>query len=215
MYLQNKYSNWYFNIIKQARTRLLSGYAEKHHIIPKSLGGNNTKDNLVALTAREHFVCHLLLTRMTTGEARKKMVFAVFYLTGKGKSNRDNRVKNSRLYSKLKQDLCEIVSLQHKGRKRPGRSVEYKLKQTKAKLGQKNSNFKGFYITPWDKFESSRQAAKNCPSKITANYIIRLCRQNNNTPISYLSLCRSKGYLNSSLLGFTPKQLGFDFCVNT
>ena len=135
MYLQNKYSNWYFNIIKQARTRLLSGYAEKHHIIPKSLGGNNTKDNLVALTAREHFVCHLLLTRMTTGEARKKMVFAVFYLTGKGKSNRDNRVKNSRLYYKLKQDLCEIVSLQHKGRKRPGRSVEYKLKQTKAKLG--------------------------------------------------------------------------------
>ena len=80
MYLQNKYSNWYFNIIKQAQTRTISGYTEKHHIIPKSLGGNNTKDNLVALTAREHFVCHLLLTRMTTGEARKKWYLRYFTL---------------------------------------------------------------------------------------------------------------------------------------
>ena len=39
-------------------------YYESHHIIPKCLGGNDKKDNLVLLTAREHFICHLLLVKM-------------------------------------------------------------------------------------------------------------------------------------------------------
>jgi 5-methylcytosine-specific restriction endonuclease McrA len=58
MYLQNKYTRWYYNIIQRAQQRNISGYTEKHHIIPRSFGGSNQKENLVALTAREHFVCH-------------------------------------------------------------------------------------------------------------------------------------------------------------
>lgn len=34
-------------------------YYEKHHIIPKSLGGTNKKDNLVKLTPKEHFLAHM------------------------------------------------------------------------------------------------------------------------------------------------------------
>ena len=63
-FLQNKYTKWYFNIISKAQNRDTLGYVEKHHIIPKSLGGNNEQTNLVKLTAREHFVCHWLLTKM-------------------------------------------------------------------------------------------------------------------------------------------------------
>ena len=37
-------------------------YYENHHILPTCLGGGNEKDNLVLLTAREHYVCHKLLT---------------------------------------------------------------------------------------------------------------------------------------------------------
>ena len=40
------------------------GYVEKHHIVPKSLGGSNDASNLVKLTAREHFIAHLLLSKM-------------------------------------------------------------------------------------------------------------------------------------------------------
>ena len=76
MYLQNKYTNWYFSIISNAQSRTISGYTEKHHIIPKSLGGSDKKDNLVRLTAREHFICHWLLTKMTIGENQKKMAYA-------------------------------------------------------------------------------------------------------------------------------------------
>ena len=52
MFLKNKYSTCYFNIVNRAKSRLLeeNTYIENHHIIPKSLGGNNSKDNLVKLT---------------------------------------------------------------------------------------------------------------------------------------------------------------------
>ena len=64
IFLENKYSKVYFSIIRSAKSTPRIGYTEKHHIIPKSLGGDNSKENLVRLSAREHFVCHLLLTRM-------------------------------------------------------------------------------------------------------------------------------------------------------
>lgn len=77
MYLQNKYTRWYYNIISAAQSRRIDGYTEKHHIIPKSLGGTNKKENLVSLTAREHFICHWLLTKMIEDpQSRVKMLYA-------------------------------------------------------------------------------------------------------------------------------------------
>ena len=64
MYLTNKYSKWYHKIIENAKLRNLSEGIEKHHIIPKSLGGSNLKQNIARLTPREHFVCHMMLTKM-------------------------------------------------------------------------------------------------------------------------------------------------------
>jgi 5-methylcytosine-specific restriction endonuclease McrA len=70
MYLQNKYTSVYNSIIARAKSRELPKeiYTENHHIIPKSLGGSNSKNNLVKLTAREHRLCHLLLPKMTMSE---------------------------------------------------------------------------------------------------------------------------------------------------
>lgn len=73
-----KYTTWYFNIINAASERIESDqiYYESHHIIPKSMGGNNSKSNLVRLTAREHFICHLLLVKAVEPEFKKKMNYA-------------------------------------------------------------------------------------------------------------------------------------------
>jgi len=65
--------NEYYQIIDQRIGKTREGYMEKHHIIPKSLGGNNTKSNIVWLTAKDHFRCHQLLTSMTEGENKSKM----------------------------------------------------------------------------------------------------------------------------------------------
>lgn len=77
MFLTNKYTSWYYKIIENAKTRLLTGYVERHHIIPKSLGGSDDNKNIVSLTAKEHFVCHRLLTKMTEGNHRYKMLHAL------------------------------------------------------------------------------------------------------------------------------------------
>lgn len=211
IFINNKYTRVYYSIIDRARSRNILGYTEKHHIIPRSLGGSNDSNNLVALTAKEHFICHLLLTRMTQGQDKNKMVSAVFYLTGKGKADRNNQVKSSRLYQNLKEKLSAIVSEQKKGCKQPERSIAAKKKYSESKLGKKNPNFKGYFITPWGTFESSRQASKSCPKKITAPYVVNLCIYKNDMPINLLSVCRSKEYLTKDHIGKTPAELGFSF----
>ena len=81
LFLDNKYTNWYYSIVESANTRSLQGYRENHHIIPKCLGGSNNSSNLAALTAREHFIVHKLLIKMTEGTEKSKMAFAANRMT--------------------------------------------------------------------------------------------------------------------------------------
>ena len=99
-YMKNKYKKWYDAIIKNAQNRTLDSYSELHHIIPRSLGGSDNVDNLVSLTIREHFICHILLTKFTSGEDRNKMLYAVILM--KGGNDKQPRYINSRLYESVK-----------------------------------------------------------------------------------------------------------------
>jgi hypothetical protein len=104
MFKQSKYSKYYYNIVNNAKSRVITDniYIEKHHIIPKSLGGDNTASNLVRLTAREHFICHRLLVRITSGQARNKMVHALW------------RMCNSlKIEYKVSSKTYEMVRLSH------------------------------------------------------------------------------------------------------
>lgn len=216
LFIDNKYTRIYYKIIERAKVRNIPNYTEKHHIIPKSLGGSDNKDNLVSLTGREHFVCHLLLTKMTMGKDRSKMVLAVFYLTGAGKAKRNNSIKNSRLYENLKKEHALFVSRQKKGCIQPPRTKEARKRLSASKTGKLNPNYKREYITPWGVFASSRLAAKSCPEYITSVCVINFCVKNNHKPINYLSVCRSKGWVNHTHIGKTPAQIGFGISqINT
>jgi hypothetical protein len=72
---------WYYAIIKNSLNVKISGKTERHHIIPKSMGGNNRKDNFVHITLREHFILHKLLTKMTTGKDLSRMWLALRQMT--------------------------------------------------------------------------------------------------------------------------------------
>jgi hypothetical protein len=50
-------------------------YYERHHIIPRCLGGNDANNNLVLLTAREHFICHKLLTYIYPNDRNIALAF--------------------------------------------------------------------------------------------------------------------------------------------
>ena len=113
----SKYQTWYQNITDRARSRTLDGYVERHHVIPRSLGGSNDADNLVSLTAREHFVCHWLLTKMYTGEAKSKMIYALNGMKRNGKfTQRYETLITSRVYENLKKQFSIVHSSTMSGR---------------------------------------------------------------------------------------------------
>lgn len=103
MFVDNKYTKWYFSLIYYAKSQNRQKgqcYVETHHIIPKSLNGDNSMSNKVNLTPREHFICHLLLTKMVSGADRHKMLHA--FMLMKGSNNFQNRYVNSKLYEYIK-----------------------------------------------------------------------------------------------------------------
>lgn len=81
MFKDNKYTTWYFNIIDNAklqnRKKSSDFYYESHHIVPKSMGGTEQ----VLLTAKEHFICHLLLCKMVEGTSKYKMINALIKMS--------------------------------------------------------------------------------------------------------------------------------------
>jgi hypothetical protein len=140
----SKYNTWYNNITKNAKTRSLNGYKERHHIIPRSLGGSNDKENLVDLTAREHFICHWLLIKMYSGESKAKMVYALNGMKRNGQYTKRYETKiTSRVYENLKKEFSLIHSTTMKGRPAHNKGVpateEQKEKNRKSALGKKMS----------------------------------------------------------------------------
>jgi hypothetical protein len=107
------YVNIYNKIINKAKSenRLKSKLflLEKHHILPKSIGGNNNKNNLVLLTPKEHYICHrLLLEIYKKTENESKMRYAMWcMINGLGQQKR--YATSSRIYENLRKDMREFM----------------------------------------------------------------------------------------------------------
>lgn len=110
------YQKQYNKIIQYRLNNIPQGYTEKHHIIPRSLGGTNDKNNLVRLTAREHFICHYLLTKIYKQGTKEwiKMVSAFSNMLF-SKNDKQERYYNSRLYSYGREQLAVAMSLSQSG----------------------------------------------------------------------------------------------------
>jgi NUMOD3 motif/HNH endonuclease len=175
MYLQNKYTRWYYNIVRRAQSRTLPAdvYLEKHHIIPKSIGGDDTKNNLVSLTGKEHFVCHLLLVKMTSGLHKRSMAYAAWKMTHI--DDRPRYTPCSRTYAYLKKQLSESykgiskTSCYWLGKKHSNKTIEL---QSKIKQGKNNPNFGVTQKPEWNKKKS--QAQKNIAKP---KYICSVCNK--------------------------------------
>jgi hypothetical protein len=114
----NKYIKWYNNITENAKNRILSDYTESHHIQPRSLGGSDDVTNLVNLTPREHFICHWLLVKMTTGKDHHRMLNALRMMRAENQNQQRYKTKiTARVYESIKKEYAELQSkkLQGKG----------------------------------------------------------------------------------------------------
>jgi hypothetical protein len=115
--IMNKYKKWYKNITESAKGRITTEYTEVHHILPRSLGGSDEVINLTKLTAREHFICHWLLTKIyATGEEHWKMINAFRMMRAENpKQQRYNTKITSRVYANLKEEYSFLQSEKVKG----------------------------------------------------------------------------------------------------
>lgn len=135
MFNDSKYTTWYYQIIENSRKRHHVGYTEKHHIIPRCLGGDNSAENIVILTAREHFVCHRLLIKMVNKNHKHKMVYAAW------QQSRSAKFNGARITSRTFSILKEELSKSYTGRKRPPFSEQWRENMSKRASGDKNNMF--------------------------------------------------------------------------
>jgi hypothetical protein len=100
------HQKFYESIIQSAkfenRIKHAGIYFENHHIIPKCLGGSDEEENKVLLTAREHFVCHKLLTYIYKGN---RSISCAFHFMTYGKTNKCYKTSRDYAYAR------EIINL--------------------------------------------------------------------------------------------------------
>jgi hypothetical protein len=99
------YKKIYDKIVERAKNREIVGYFEKHHIIPKCVGGRDIKSNIVNLTAREHFICHWLLHNMFPNNIKLSKAFTMMCIV---KGNKQERyTPSSRIIEYAKLELSK------------------------------------------------------------------------------------------------------------
>lgn len=144
------YLKHYNALIEKAKNRIIEEYTEKHHIIPKCLGGSDDEINLVDLTPEEHYLAHQLLVKIYP--EHKQLAYAANMMC----SNRPN----NKLYGWLRRRISENMKDNNPNKNGDGnrkRKGKYKISETgrqnmsnafkgKLNLGDKN----GMYGTkPW------------------------------------------------------------------
>ena len=152
-------------LIKKSRKDKDYQYCEKHHIIPRCFGGDDSKDNLVNLTAREHYIAHVLISRICMKlygkdsiEFEKAICTVLLFKGGKNNITLCERYKvirfNSRIFQKVREEFTAIASKRAKkyvgsnngmyGKTHTKESRD-KIRQTRKKnecgVGSKNSMY--------------------------------------------------------------------------
>lgn len=128
---QHHYSR-YQRFMDALKGQSVDGYCEVHHIVPRSLGGSNDKDNLISLTPRQHYIAHWMLWKACGGVAGRSF----FMMSNLGKYGK----VNSTTYAQARENYSEQVKKQMAERpNRPAFTPEHREKLRQAKLGTKLS----------------------------------------------------------------------------
>lgn len=107
----------YNRFIEMCKNRKLQEdiYTEKHHILPRSLGGSNSIDNIIRLTGREHFVAHMILWKLYGGT----MTYSFWRMCNSDSQNGFSNWLTSRQYESLRKDRAKEQSDRMSNGKQP------------------------------------------------------------------------------------------------
>lgn len=102
------YKKHYDKLIERSKARILEGYVEKHHILPKCLGGTDDRENLAILTPEEHFLAHQLLIKIYPGN--RDLIYATQLMT----THHTNARVNNKLFGWIRKQCALSMSIQAK-----------------------------------------------------------------------------------------------------
>ena len=119
-------------------------YYERHHIEPTCLGGPDTEDNTVFLTAREHFLAHYLLTKVYPNNNKIIFAFMIFSMQ-KNPTHLGLRYMNSNLFSSIREQSKLALS---ETLKSYNSNISIRKQKSISMSGINNSMFGK---TPWNK----------------------------------------------------------------
>ena len=180
------YKRIYDEIIANRKANPISGYVEKHHILPRSLGGDDAPDNIVTLTAREHYICHLLLTKIYKHHQQSyhKMIRAWMMMANANSNTQQRDYKiNSRLYESLRTEFSQVIS--------------------DNQTGSKNSQ----YGSKWYHNVELRETRKFKPDDVPVGWVVgRVVNW------EFLNQCCVKCGINLNLT--SPKQMDTKYCAH-
>ena len=167
---------------------------EKHHIVPRSMGGSNSKENIVSLTPKEHYIAHALLFyihknssmahawfMMCSDPSRKykrytsrlydiSKKYYKYYRSEKQKGS-NNTNYGRRWTQEQKQSLSNKKKGTMTGDANPSKRQEVKDKIVRSKLGENNPRSKEWLLQ--NKLTNEKIILKGG--------IVSFCRHNNTT----------------------------------
>ena len=123
-------------------------YYEKHHVLPKCMGGGNEKENLVMLTAREHFLSHWLLTRINP--KNKGLAWAFWCMCNVRHKNQVRHIPTSRVYSEAKELLRSLPI-----------NEETRRKMSEASKGRIPNEAARIKMSSWVRREETKQRIRD------------------------------------------------------
>lgn len=128
------YIRIYNKITDNGKNRILAGYVEIHHIIPKCMGGTNDKWNLVKLTPKEHFICHLLLCEIYP--KNQKLRFALWNMCNVSRDYQERYKVSAKSYEIIRKEYSESISGKNNPRYGVKLTDEIKQKISDSRIGK-------------------------------------------------------------------------------
>lgn len=128
----------FINNILETRGRFACGdeYHERHHILPRCMGGSNDKDNLIDLFAREHFEAHRMLANENPENV--SVVYAWTMMSWAKNGVQDRYQVTSEEYEEARITQSIILKGKHFGGGIPGvpKSEDHKRKISESNKGK-------------------------------------------------------------------------------
>jgi hypothetical protein len=221
------YKKIYDQIILRAKSEIRvkndKTYYESHHITPKCLGGGNEPNNLVFLTAKEHYLCHKLLILIYPDE--DKLVYALWMMSNGSNSYRNNHLIVSgreyryhrELYVKshtqrmigrvVSDETSKKISEAKKGFKYTDESKKRMSESQKGKVGEKNS-FYGKKHTEESKKKMSEMAKNRIVSEETRKKMSKTQKGKKHTE-------ESRKKMSENMKGIERKKVVCEICQGT